>query len=323
MAVLRNIVFLMPLKEERAEQVIHAASNFSLFHGKDTEELQKHLKHAEIVVGPGKAVGKWLKTEDVQSLPLRWIHTWSAGVDELPFGLLKANQVLVSNSSGIHAYPISETIFAMILGHTRKIPQYVRNMMEKKWDHSYLAAEAHEKTIGIIGTGAIGQETARIANAFRMNVLGVRRSGEPMEHIHTMYAMDQMDDMLGQCDFIVNCLPSTSETYHLFGSKQFSQMKQSAFFVNIGRGLTVDMQALTEALQQGEIGGAGLDVFEEEPLPASHPLWDMENVIITPHTAGNTMYYHQRAMELFLQNLNLYIKHNQLTVNQVDLDRQY
>src|SRR5690606_3587844 len=214
---------------------------------------------------------------------LRWLQSWSAGVNNMPLDEMEKSNILLTSANGVHAYPISETIFALMLGLTRKIHSYVRNQQEKKWHHSNMKLEIHEKTIGIVGVGHIGKETAKIAKAFGMTVLGVRHSGRDEEFVDEMYTTDQLSEVLPRCDYVVLTLPLTEETRHLFGADEFRRMKSSAFFINIGRGEIVVEEELIEALQSGEIAGAGLDVFTKEPLPEDSPLWDFENVIVTPH----------------------------------------
>jgi len=237
---------------------------------------------------------------------------------------MAAKHMMITSASGVHAYPISETIFALMLGLTRKIHTYVRNQVKKNWHHAQLGLEMHGKTVGIIGVGAIGKETAKLAKAFGMKVIGVRFSGKPEEYVDEMFTSSQLNDILPKCDYVVVTLPSTKETYHMFGKKQFSLMKPSAYFINIGRGDTVVEQELIDALREQKIAGAGLDVFEKEPLSENSPLWEFDNVIITPHTSGSTENYDKRVIEdIFLPNLKHYIEENKPTINVVDYHRGY
>ena len=169
-----------------------------------------------------------------------------------------------------------------MLGLTRKIHTYVKNQQKKTWHHAHMGLEMHEKTIGIIGVGTIGNETAKIAKAFGMRVLGVRHSGKPADYVDEMFTPDQLGQLLPICDYVVVTLPLTKETYQLFGADQFKQMKSSAFFINIGRGEIVVEVDLIQALMEGTIAGAGLDVFETEPLSPDSPFWEMENVNCHP-----------------------------------------
>jgi phosphoglycerate dehydrogenase-like enzyme len=211
----------------------------------------------------------------------------------------------------------------MILAFTRKLHVYVRNQQEKKWHHANLGSEMHGKTIGILGIGAIGSETARLAKAFGMKTLGLRRKAIPHESVDRMFDPSELHDLLSHCDYVVNTLPLTDETSHIIGREAFTFMKTDAFYVNIGRGRTTDTAALIDALASGRIAGAGLDVFEIEPLPAESLLWDMENVIITPHSSGSTSQYDNRVVDIFLENLQSYLQVGAPVRNLVDLDMQY
>ncbi len=184
--------------------------------------------------------------------------------------------------------------------------------------------EIHEKTIGVIGVGAIGQETAKIAKAFGMTVLGLRHSGKHADFVDEMYTSDQLDLILPQCDYVVVTLPLTKETHHLFTYSQFEKMKRSAFFINIGRGEIVAEEDLIKALQNEEIAGAGLDVFEKEPLGEKSGLWDIENVIITPHTSGSTESYNKRLIEtILIPNLKQYQAGAIPSINIVNYEKGY
>lgn len=318
--MLPTMVMLLDLKNGDLERIQAAAPGWSIVHGKDRTKWEACLAEAEIVVGWRKEAESGLLHADSK---LRWVQSWSAGINRMPLDVLRDKGICLTSASGVHPYPISETIFAMMLAWTRKLPVYFRQQTEKRWEHGGLRLELHGKTILIAGVGAIGQETARIAKAFGMRVIGIRRSGQALPEIDMMATPKELLSCLPEADYIVNTLPLTPQTHHLFGKDAFAVMKNSAFFVNIGRGATVDTSELVEALQQGRLGGAGLDVFEQEPLPADHPLWDMEQVIVTPHTAGSTEHYYARALDIFLRNLALYTQGKGPLINQVDFDLAY
>lgn len=318
----RMLIVTQNLSEKHVSYIrsILPSSQWDIIIGKDQSIWEKHLGEAEIIVSWKKGMEEILHKHS----KLKWLQSWTAGVNSLPLEKLKENQIIVTNASGVHAYPISETIFAYILGFTRKIHQYIRNQQEKTWHHAYLKEEVHEKTIGLIGVGAIGNETAKIAKAFNMKVLGVRHSGKDAEYVDKMYSPDKLVEVLPQCDYVVVSLPSTKETKQLFNKEKFSLMKATAIFINVGRGDTVHEADLINALKNNEIAGACLDVFEEEPLPTSSELWEMENVIITPHTAGSTKYYQERLIEnIFLPNLKAYLNEESLPINLVDYTKGY
>jgi phosphoglycerate dehydrogenase-like enzyme len=317
----RKLVITNSLDHNLFQQIEEIIPDWTIIVGKDRDIWQEHLHDAEIVAGWKKGIEKDCLAPHSK---LKWLQTWSAGVDSLPLETLASKNVTVTSANGVHAYPISETILALMLSLTRKIHTYVKNQQEKKWHHSGMKLEMHEKTVGIIGVGTIGKEVAKIAKAFGMKVLGVRHSGKQQEFVDEMYTTNQLDKILPNCDYVVVTLPLTKETHRLFGSKQFDLMKSSAFFINIGRGEIVVEGDLISALQMGKIAGAGLDVFEQEPLTVDSPLWEMENVIITPHTSGSTEHYNQRVIEnILIPNLKNYISGTQLSVNLVDFSKGY
>ncbi|QHT60260.1 D-2-hydroxyacid dehydrogenase [Paenibacillus lycopersici] len=286
----------------------------------DTETARAHLKTAEVIIGWNRDVKKTLFEADIA---LKWLQTINAGVDSIPLERLSAQGAVLTNASGVHPYQISESVFAMLLSLTRGVHRAIRNQSAGKWQPSPMLGEAHGRTIAIVGAGAIGGEIAVLAKAFRMRVLGIRRSGADAENVDEMAGLDKLNEILARSDYVVNCLPLTSETRLLFGKAQFEAMKPTAFYINIGRGATTDTAALIGALRSGGIAGAGLDVFEQEPLPENHPLWELDNVVLTPHEAGNTEHYMDRAMEIVLDNLAHYRAHGVPGRNLVDLNAQY
>jgi phosphoglycerate dehydrogenase-like enzyme len=314
------MIFMMNLPSQYIERILEIAPEWEIIHGKESSCWKQHLKDVEILAHWNKeAARECLNAES----KLRWVHTWSAGVNKMPMDELKQLNIRLTNSSGVHPFPISETIFAMILAYTRQLHTYLGNQKEKQWSPSKNSLEMHGKTMGIIGVGSIGKETAKLAKAFGMKVLGVRRSGGALSNVDKMYDLNGWDEMLSQSDYIINTLPLTEETHYMVGKDQFNKMKPSAFYVNIGRGETTDTDALIRALQEKKIAGAGLDVFEQEPLPTSSPLWEMENVIITPHTSGGTEHYNDRVMDIFITNLKKYLIDGEPNINLVDLGRKY
>jgi phosphoglycerate dehydrogenase-like enzyme len=316
----RKLVITHNLHQDYIDQMKAIIPGWTIITGRDQEIWKDHIQDAEILAGWKKGIKDMLPANK----SLRWLQTWSAGIDSLPLTAIDAKDITVTSANGVHAFPISETIFGLMLALTRKIHTYVRNQSSKTWHHSNMNLELHNKTMGLIGVGAIGRETAKIAKAFGMTVLGVRHTGKPEDFVDEMYPTNQLHSILPRCDYVVVTLPLTDETRNLFGAEQFSLMKRSAFFINIGRGGTVVEDELITALQNGQIAGAGLDVVETEPLPEKSPLWELENVIITPHTAGSTEYYDQRVIEdIFIPNLKEYIKGNKPPVNAVNFKRGY
>jgi phosphoglycerate dehydrogenase-like enzyme len=317
----RKIVITQNLKQEYIDKLKGIIPEWDVIVSKEPEVWKKHAKDAEIIAGWREELADYCLTPGSN---LQWLQTWSAGVDSLPLEKLQSKNINVTSANGVHAYPISETIFALMLGLTRKIHTYVKNQQTKTWDHAHISLEIHERTIGIIGVGEIGKETAKLAKAFGMTVLGVRHSGKPSDFVDEMYTPDQLDELLPKCDYVVVTLPLTKDTHSFIGMQQFKQMKPSAYFINIGRGEIVVEADLITALQKGEIAGAGLDVFETEPLSPESPLWEMDNVIITPHTSGATEHYNKRVVEnILIPNLQTYLTGKTPNINLVNYVKGY
>ncbi|MGX4671017.1 D-2-hydroxyacid dehydrogenase [Cerasibacillus sp. JNUCC 74] len=317
----RTLVINLKLEESLVRTIKQFLPDWNIVAANDSVLLTDDLKQAEIILHWSQKIEPLVLEENKN---LKWLQTWTAGIDSLPLPELQQKGIYVTSANGVHAYPISETIFGLILGLTRKIHTYVRQQLEKKWYHARLNQEIHHQTIGIIGVGAIGLETAKIAKAFGMQVLGVRHSGKATDYVDKMYKPDQLDVVLPQCDVVVITLPLTKETTYMFTKDQFKQMKDTAILINIGRGPIVKEDDLIQALRQHEIAGAGLDVFTTEPLPEDSPFWEMEQVIITPHTAGSTKHYDERVIkDIFLPNLKRYLQGEVPHVNLVDYEKGY
>ncbi|WP_458119771.1 D-2-hydroxyacid dehydrogenase [Paenibacillus sp. Z6-24] len=315
-----KIVVLQHLSESQQQKVQQAASSYEIVTVPVREANNSVLADAEIILGWSRKLQDFILSDQC---PVKWIQTWSAGVDKMPMEQLEQKQVLLTSANGVHTIPISEQIFAYMLAFSRNLYRAVRNQEKHAWDESGTFTELHGKTIVIVGVGNIGAGTARLAKAFGMRTIGVRRSGKEQDGIDRMYTMEQLDEALRDGDYIVNILPLTGETEKLFNQERFAVMKNSSIFINVGRGPTVDTDALVDALQSSRIAGAGLDVFEPEPLPEEHPLWDMEQVIITPHIAGSNEHYTDRVIDIFVENLKAYQAGQTLPVNLVDYSRQY
>ena len=267
---------------------------------------QREIPEADVLINPP------LDSLDYKNLPnLKWIHVQSAGINKMPRELKDSN-ILLTNSSGVHPIPISEMVWAYILMWGRQINQSYRNqILKKEWMRDIEMGEMGEvygKTMMIVGLGNIGSRIAEIAKAFNMKVIGVVRNPKRKEkNVDLLISTKEMDKYLRICDFVVDCLPGTDETKGTFDLKRFKKFKKGSFFVNIGRGTTVLEKDLIEALKSGLVAGAGLDVFETEPLPKNSPLWKMDNVILTPHISGWTPYYTDRVINIFCENLKAYL----------------
>lgn len=316
---MRKIICFQKLSETHIEYINRAAPEFELILADGLDSWQSHWADAEIIIGWHKLAEEMIQQ---QQSKLRWIQNWGAGVNNHPFELLAERGIALTNTSGVHAFPIAETILAMMLAFTRKLHTSIRLQIQSKWKSETLD-EIHGKTICIIGVGAIGKETAKLAKAFDMTVLGVTYSGNPVANVDRVVDRSGLEDVLRLSDFVVVTLPLTDETRNMIGEKEFAAMKPTAMYINIGRGQTTDEAALVKALQSGGIAGAGLDVFEQEPLPVESPLWGMDNVIVSPHQSGSTVKYDERAVDIFIRNLADFKAGLEPSVNRVDLAKQY
>jgi phosphoglycerate dehydrogenase-like enzyme len=252
---------------------------------------------------------------------LRWIHTISAGVDHLLFPELRESDAILTNASGVFNVPIAETVMAYILAVVKRLPEFWAHQRKHRWEKLPLR-ELRGLTVGIVGLGDIGTEVARLCRAFGMRVLGLRRRPAPSDLADEVLPPDRLQDLLARSDFVVIAVPLTAETRGMIGRAELAAMKPDAWLVNISRGAIVDEEALVEALREGRIGGACLDVFAEEPLPPESPLWDMPNVIITPHNSWSSPHIEEREIALFLENLRRYVAGEPL-LNVVDKQAGY
>ena len=239
---------------------------------------------------------------------LRWIQTPIAGLEHYMFPALIESDVVITNMQDIYSDHIADHVMGFILMFARGLHIYLRRQLERNWQRGVPVIHLADQTLGVIGLGGIGLQVAKRGAASDMRVIAVdvRRKEKP-NFVHTLWEFDRLDDLLAQADFVVSCVPHTPETVKLINADSLKKMKKTAYLINISRGVVVDLTALTNALQKGQIAGAGLDVFETEPLPKDHPLWGMENVIITPHTAGVAPHTTQRRNDVVKENLRRFV----------------
>lgn len=249
---------------------------------------------------------------------LRWFHTFSAGTDSPVFTELMDGGARLTTSSGAAAPYIARTALLYLLALDRDLPRYLRNQAAHQWTpHSFTDLEG--RTIGVIGMGPIGREIAHLTAAIGMHPIGMRRTVSGDEPCET-WTLDRFAELAANVDVLALALPLADETRGILSAEVITSMRPGALVVNVGRGELIDEVALTAALVDGHLGGAGLDVFATEPLPTDSALWDLPNVIITPHSSGTTSAAHDRGTELFLTNLTAYARGEPM-VNEVRRDR--
>jgi phosphoglycerate dehydrogenase-like enzyme len=251
---------------------------------------------------------------------LRWIHSPAAAVHQLMFAELISSDVLITNARSVHGPVVAEHVIALMFALAKKIPEATRFQQKHVWAQELMwrgqprPREIAGATVGLCGLGSIGREVAHRAAALGMRVIAVRENLEnPVpDGVAKVFSRAQIDDMLPHCDYVVLALPVTAATHGLMNAARISKIKLDAYLINVGRGALIDEPALVEALCAHRIGGAALDVFEQEPLPGDSRLWDLDNVLITPHTAGLTEKLWERHSQLFSENLRRYLKHEPL-----------
>lgn len=244
---------------------------------------------------------------------LKWLQTPIAGLENYMYPELADSPVVLSNMAKIYNDMIADHAMTYILMFARGFHLYMRRQLAGVWEKGTPVRHLADCTLGVIGLGGIGTDLAARGKGHQMRVIAVdARPGAKPDFVDELWPAERLDDLLAQSDFVVSCVPQTPATIGLIGAREIGLMKPSAFLINISRGVVVKLDALVEALQAGRIAGAGLDVYEIEPLPAAHPLWRMENVILTPHVAADNPHVAQRRIDTLTANLRRYLAGEEL-----------
>lgn len=280
------------------------------------DQADPHLPEAEVLL-------TWAVPDSwVERAPrLRWVHVTSAGVDHLLDGALWRSDVLITNSRGIHATAVAEHVLGWMLMFARNLHRHLEHQRHHRWQREE-GGQLAGSTVGVLGLGAVGQEVARLCKACGTRVVGMRRRPDPVPHVDRVVGREGLREVLEVSDYVVLTLPLVPATRGLLGREQLGWMKPGAVLVNVGRGGLVDEEALADALRAGRLRGAALDTFATEPLPADSPLWDLPNVLVSPHVAGSFHGYTDAVVELFCENLRRYLAGGPLR-NVVDRENGY
>lgn len=277
-----------------------------------------------------------------QAPKLRWVQFHSAGIDHAATApILKKPDLIATTLSGVASSKLGEFVVMMLLALGHRIPDLIANQKKAEWPADrwdyFRPIELRDSTVGIVGYGSIGRQIARLLSEFGTKILATKRDAMHPEDtgfvpegqgdingemVHRLYPYQALRSMLKECDFVVITVPLTTETRGMFGAEEIAALKPTAYLVDISRGGILDHTSLVTALRDKKIGGAALDVFPEEPLPADHPLWKFPNVIITPHISGISSHYDERAVQLFAENLQRYLAGLTL-YNRFNLERGY
>lgn len=321
-APIEKIVILIPDAEPMRDRIAAAFPDFDVALG-DPKDDAGALADADM------AIGWWISEEALASATrLRWFHIGAAGVEHiLSVPGFTERGLLLTNSSGISAPNMAEHAIALMLTFARKLPGLFRSQGERHWQDWYAGKDTFElggQTVVIAGLGAIGLEIARRAQGLDMRVIGLRRSvgDTPPPGVDEVIALADLDTALARADHVINVLPSTPDTGKLFNADRFAAMKAGSYFYNLGRGTTIDQEALIAAMKAGHIAGAGLDVTDPEPLDEDSELWGMENVFITAHTSGNSPMVRPRLIDLCVEQIRRY-RDGEDVLNVVDQTQGY
>lgn len=314
-----NVIILMPMEETQKSELMSVApgSNFTFASAKEINKPT--LESAQIIIGnPPVDMVKVCKN-------LKWIQLNSAGADMFVKEGVLPEGVKLTNATGAYGIAISEHMIGVLLSIYKKLYLYRDNQNNNLWKDEGEVKSIYGCTALIIGLGDIGGEFAKRVKALGGYTIGVRRrdTNKP-EYLDELYLMDKIDELLPRADVVALSLPGTKETYKLFSKERISKMKKDAVLLNVGRGTAIDTEALCDALEEGRLLGAALDVTDPEPLPENHRIWNIKNAIITPHISGD--YHlketHERIVRIAIHNFECYIKGKELK-NIVDFSTGY
>ncbi len=318
-----KLVIHPPVEAERLGKITQAAGEMAIANAHSPEEALTEITDAD------GFFGKMTPELLAASTKLRWVQSPTASLEHYVFPELIEHPCQITNMRGLFSDNIADQVFGYIICFARNLHRYIRFQMEPRWEPIGGETEragfttgpgvinaidrAHmnlgDATLGVVGLGAIGAEIARRGLAFHMRVLAVDPiQTQAPEGVEALWKPDRLSDLLAESDFVVIAAPHTPETEKLFRRAQFQQMKPTGYLVNIGRGAIVVLDDLVAALEADEIAGAALDVFEVEPLPADHPLWKMENVILTPHIAGYSPRISERHLAVLIENVGRFAR---------------
>jgi phosphoglycerate dehydrogenase-like enzyme len=282
--------------------------------------------HARLIdeIGNAEVYFGWLSNETLAAATqLRWVQSPSTGVDGfLKLPALRDSEIILTSARGTHAACLAEHALAMIFAFTRGIKAFSHHQRERRWEARALRntlVELTGSTLGIVGFGTVGQALAKRAQAFDMRIRAVDvLPREKPDYVEQLDGLDALDELLAVSDYVVITAPYTPETRGMIGTAQLARMKPNAILIGISRGGVIDEAALISALNAGQIAAAAMDVFEQEPLSADSPLWDMDNVLITPHAAGGSQFESATIRGIFVENVDRYLRGEFPLRNQID-----
>lgn len=305
---------------------------------KSLAKLQQAVPEMEFLVAKNKeeslllapqahATYTFCTQEFIDAAPnLQWVQALSAGVERYPFEKIRSRGITLTNASGVYGPHLADHLMALILAFSRQLPFLYRAQLQSRWEKrsNYPSGDLDGQTLLVDGLGGTGQHLARRAIAFGMRVIATRRHPDrpKPDTVESVHPHDQLHTLLPEADWIAVCTPLTAETRDRYHDREFELMKSTACITNIARGPIINTNALMRALDSNQIGGAGLDVTDPEPLPSDHPLWKYNNVIITPHASGHSPYASNRILDFICENARLFVRGEPLR-NVVNMELEY
>lgn len=298
-----KILVSLPVNEEQKKRILASAGETDILFASQEDATDEMIGQAQIIFGNLPAARLQ------QAAKLKWLQLNSAGADAYTRPGVIPAQALLTNAVGAYGLAVSEHMLALLFAMNRRLAEYDKNQQECRWKAMGQVKSVEGSVILILGLGNIGGDFARKVKALGAYTIGVRRNtGECPDYMDEMHPLSKLDELLPRADVVAIALPLTEETRGLMNKERLLMMKKEALLINVGRGPHVDAQALMQVMGEGHLGGAALDVTDPEPLPADHPLWRQERVIITPHVAGS--FYlpetKNRVISVFLENLQKY-----------------
>jgi len=297
-----NLLILNPFAEDYKKALETKFSDISIHAVAREEKIGDFIEKMDILL-TNRISDHLIK----KASRLKWIQATTTGVDYIINLPSLRKEVLITSTRGIHGPQMSEMAFLLMLSLNRNFPQIIRNQDRKVWER-WPGKLLYQKKVGILGVGVIGEEIARKCKAFGMTVFGIDIIKRNVDSVDYFYGPEELLRVIQEVDYFIITVPHTPETRKMIGSKALSSMKPTAFLINLARGEIVDEEALIQALKTGKISGAALDVFWKEPLPEDHPLWDLKNVIITPHIGGISDIYVEQVLSIFEENLRRFLR---------------
>lgn len=313
-----DVLFTFNIKEHQLDALTNDFPDIQFSFTKDL--ANEPVDRYEVMVTYGEDI-----TLDVlaRATALKWLMVASAGVEKMPLAEIAERGIIMSNVRGIHKTPMAESVIAHILSLGRALPLLSEQKKRKEWNMKVRQTELRGSTALILGPGAIGSEIGRLLQAFGVKTIGCNRSGANADFMDETIQFNELMTVLPRADYVISVLPSTVETRGLLNENHFVAMKDTAVFMNFGRGDLVKETVLVDALTNGEIHHAVLDVFEQEPLPTDSKLWTLDNVTVSPHVSSHSGKYIERALEFFTQNLAKWQKGDTELVNLIQPERGY